>query len=65
MAALTSQFELELDRSLARRNTGIAPYSRFVRSEQQAIVERQQELSAAREAFLGLKEEIESSKGRG
>jgi len=64
MSSLTGQFEVELDRSMARLNAGMAPYSRFVRSEQQALVERQGELTAARESFLRLKEEIEAAQGR-
>ncbi|MGE5138039.1 MAG: hypothetical protein ACM3JD_01145 [Rudaea sp.] len=60
MSALTSQFAVELDRSLARLNAGMAPYSRFVRAEQQALAERQKELATTRDAFLQLKEEIEA-----
>ncbi|MCC6859103.1 MAG: dynamin family protein [Bryobacterales bacterium] len=61
MSALTHHFESELDRSVARLNDGIAPYSRFVRAEQQNLAERRRDLSRARDELLRLKEEIEGN----
>ncbi|MBN1995872.1 MAG: dynamin family protein [Anaerolineae bacterium] len=59
--ALTTQFEKELNRSLQRINEAIAPYTRFVRAEQQKLQETQAELSEAQRTQGRLRAEIEST----
>ena len=45
--ALRGQFEREVQRSLARTGDAIAPYSRFVRAEQQKLARSREDLDAA------------------
>ncbi|HSR35208.1 MAG TPA: dynamin, partial [Anaerolineae bacterium] len=45
MAAMTEQFEQELSRSLQRLREAIAPYTRFVRAEQQKLSRIEAELA--------------------
>src|SRR5690606_33307292 len=51
--ALRTHFAAEMERSTMRLQDSIAPYSRFVRAEQQALAER-------RDALLQLQTELES-----
>jgi hypothetical protein len=57
---LTSQFEKELDRSLQRINDADAPYTRFVRAEQEKGRQTQAELTQAQQTQGRLRAEIES-----
>jgi small GTP-binding protein len=56
---LTRQVHLELEQSTARINEAIAPYRRFVQSQQQQLNETRGELVAAEDALLRLRTEIE------
>jgi len=55
---LTRQVHLELDQSTARINEAIAPYRRFVQSQQQLLNEARGELVATEDALLRLRSEI-------
>jgi small GTP-binding protein len=57
--ALTTQFQKELNRSLQRINEAIAPYTRFVRAEQEKLQETQTELTEAEQTQGRLRAEIE------
>jgi small GTP-binding protein len=57
--ALTRQVHLEIGQSTARVNEAIAPYRRFVKSQQDALNEARGELVAAEDALLRLRSEIE------
>jgi small GTP-binding protein len=46
MAALTGQFEREIDRSLRRIDDAVGPYTRFVRAERDRLTAVRDELSA-------------------
>jgi GTP-binding protein EngB required for normal cell division len=59
--ALTTQFEKELNRSLQRINEAIAPYTRFVRAEQEKLQETQAELTEAERTQGRLRAEIEAA----
>jgi hypothetical protein len=59
--ALTTQFEKELNRSLQRINDAIAPYTRFVRAEQQKLEQTQTELTEAQRTQGRLRAEIEGT----
>jgi small GTP-binding protein len=56
---LSRQVHLEIEQSTARVNEAIAPYRRFVQSQQQRINEARGELVATDDALLRLKAEIE------
>jgi small GTP-binding protein len=56
---LTRQVHLELGQSSSRINEAIAPYRRFVQSQQQALTEARGELVATEDALLRLKADIE------
>ncbi len=58
--ALKGQFEGEQQRSLRRIDEAVAPYSRFVRSEQGKLVAAQHELSGIDERLKVLKAGIET-----
>lgn len=45
MAALTGQFDREIERSLHRIDEGVGPYSRFVRSERTHLADTREELT--------------------
>jgi small GTP-binding protein len=57
--ALTRQVHLELEQSTARINQAIAPYRRFVQSQQLQLNEARGELVATEDALLRLRAEIE------
>ena len=57
--ALIRQVHLELEQSSARINEAIAPYRRFVQSQQQRLNEARAELVATEDALLRLREEVE------
>ena len=56
---LTRQVHLELSQSSGRINEAIAPYRRFVQSQQQALTEARAELVATEDALLRLKADVE------
>jgi small GTP-binding protein len=56
---LTRQVHLELGQSTDRINQAIAPYRRFVQSQQQQLTEARGELVATEDALLRLRAEIE------
>jgi small GTP-binding protein len=56
---LTRQVHLELGQSTARINEAIAPYRRFVQSQQQQLNEARGELVATEDALLRLRADIE------
>ena len=56
---LTRQVHLELEQSTARINEAIAPYRRFVQSQQQQLNEARGELVAAEDALFRLRADIE------
>jgi uncharacterized protein HemX len=56
---LTRQVHLELEQSTARINEAIAPYRRFVQSQQQQLNEARGELVATEDALLRLRSDIE------
>jgi small GTP-binding protein len=58
--ALRSQFERELQRSTDRLNEGIAPYSRFVRAEQQSLSSAHDTLSDLQARLRELKMRIDA-----
>ncbi len=57
--ALTRQVHLELGQSSSRINDAIAPYRRFVQSQQQQLTEARGELVATEDALLRLRAEVE------
>jgi small GTP-binding protein len=57
--ALTRQVHLELDQSTGRINEAIAPYRRFVQSQQQQLNEARGELVATEDALLRLRADVE------
>jgi small GTP-binding protein len=56
---LTRQVHLELEQSAGRINEAIAPYRRFVQSQQQQLNEARGELIATEDALLRLRSDIE------
>ncbi|GAC1356649.1 MAG: dynamin family protein [Ktedonobacteraceae bacterium] len=58
-SAMTEQFRKELNNSINRVQDAIAPYTRFVRAEQQKTAALQEQLSKLNQDILGLKSEIE------
>ena len=56
---LTRQVHLELEQSTARINEAIAPYRRFVQSQQQQLNEARGELVATEDALIRLRADIE------
>lgn len=58
--AITDQFDKELNRSLERINEAIAPYTRFVRAEQEKVKQTQTELEQAQQTQGRLRAEIEA-----
>lgn len=58
MESLTTQFDREVDRSIAGVRDAIAPYSRFVRTEHDGLANVQAELTAIREQLAGLQRRV-------
>ncbi|HEY4647906.1 MAG TPA: dynamin family protein [Gemmatimonadales bacterium] len=58
--ALTRQVHLELEQSTARINEAIAPYRRFVQTQQRQLHEARGELVATEDALLRLRAEVET-----
>jgi small GTP-binding protein len=56
---LTRQVHLELEQATSRINEAIAPYRRFVQTQQQRLNEARGELVAAEDALLRLRSDIE------
>ena len=59
ISALTAQSEKELNRSLQRINEAVAPYTRFVRAEQEKGQQTQAELKQAQQTQGRLRVEVE------
>jgi GTP-binding protein EngB required for normal cell division len=57
--ALTRQVHLELEQSTARINEAIAPYRRFVQTQQQQLNEARAELVTTEDALLRLRADVE------
>jgi small GTP-binding protein len=60
ISAVTGQFDKELSRSLQRINEAVAPYTRFVRTEQEKVQQAQDELRQAQQAQGRLRANIEA-----
>ena len=60
MAALTGQFERELERGLRRIDEAIAPYTRFVRAESQRLHAAATELDRLAGQLAALTRRIEA-----
>ncbi|NJN99942.1 MAG: hypothetical protein HC875_40470 [Anaerolineales bacterium] len=60
ISALTGQADKELNRSLQRINDAVAPYTRFVRAEQEKGQQTQTELTQAQQVQGRLRAEIEA-----
>src|SRR5579859_3934309 len=59
-SAMREQFNKELNNSITRVQESIAPYTRFVRAEQQKTETMQQQVDQLNSAVLSLKSEIEN-----
>jgi hypothetical protein len=57
--SLRTNFLKEIDRGLARINTAIEPYTRFVRSERTNLARNKEEISGLQREMLNLKNMIE------
>jgi hypothetical protein len=62
-AAMTTQFETELSRSLTTLRDSIAPYTRFVRAEHEKVTRRRDELVAQADRAATLRAEIDEATG--
>lgn len=61
MAALTTQFQRELDRSTDRVEEGIAPYVQFVEGERRALAAQQQELTSIEARLNRLASDVDAA----
>lgn len=61
ITTMAEQFRKELNAATARVQDAIAPYTRFVRAEQQKTLEVQERIKRLDAAILSLKSEIEAS----
>jgi len=61
MKALDAQFTVEVQRSLSRLRDSLAPYTRFVRAEEQNLQEKRADLTAIRQKMSALRVEIEEA----
>jgi small GTP-binding protein len=59
MEAMSGEFERELSRSLQRLREAIAPYTRFVRAEQQKLARAEEELDQIRATLSQIRARIE------
>jgi chromosome segregation ATPase len=60
MASMSEEFERELSRSLQRLREAIAPYTRFVRAEQEKLGRIEGELSEVSASLAQIRTRIES-----
>jgi len=60
MVAMTEEFERELSRSLQRLREAIAPYTRFVRAEQEKLGRIEGELGEVSASLAQIRTRIES-----
>jgi small GTP-binding protein len=58
--SMSGEFEREMDQSLRRLREGIAPYTRFVRTEQQKLMRVESELSGTDAALGQVRTQIEN-----
>ncbi len=63
VGSLTSQFDREVERSVGRVRDAIAPYTRFVRAEQQRLGTTRDELRASAQELGALQRRIEELPG--
>jgi small GTP-binding protein len=61
MEALTAQFQKELERSVRRVETAIAPYVQFVEGERASLADRRRELTAVQNGLTALKARVEAA----
>ena len=59
VATLTAQFDREVDRSVARVRDAVAPYTRFVKAEQQRLGALRDSLRTAEQELGGLQRRVE------
>ncbi len=59
MAALTAQFDREVERSLTRVGDAVAPDTRFVAAEQLRLTTTRAALRAAEQELAGLQRRVE------
>ena len=59
--ALTTQFEMEIDRSVRRVEDGLSPYVQFVEGERKGLTDKQQELTAIEGRLSRFKSDIEAA----
>lgn len=64
VGTLTTQFDREVERSVARVRDAVAPYTRFVTAEQQRLGTTRDELRAAAQELGGLERRVETLAGR-
>ncbi len=60
MTSLTTQFEREIDLSIARVRDAVAPYTRFVRAERERLTALSSEATVIKEQLSGLRKQLES-----
>jgi hypothetical protein len=59
VAALTAQFDREVERSLTRVRDAVSPYTRFVTAEQLRLTTTREALRAAEQELGGLQRRVE------
>jgi len=57
--SLRTQFESEIERSIQKINEAIAPYTRFVRAEQNKLVDTQAELNEIKNGLIRIQVKVE------
>jgi hypothetical protein len=60
MTGLATQFERETSSSLARIREAIAPYTRFVRAEQERLTDSREELSRVQKGLESFQARVDS-----
>ena len=58
LSTLNTQFDHEINRSLERINAAIAPYTRFVRSEKEALDKVNEELEQLHIHLINLEKQV-------
>ena len=59
--ALRAQFKKEIVRATERIRSGVAPYSRFVRAEEETLASAVKELSAIASDLVSLRSRVENA----
>ena len=60
VTSLTTQFDREMRRSVQRIEDSIAPYSRFVRAEQEKVGRRLESLEELEAHLIGLENQVKA-----